>query len=68
MKTLLTVVMATLLLSSCAEECKTCYGIEAVNGVIITETEVGDFCGDEIEEKENQQLICIEGNCYFECR
>lgn len=57
------------LLSSCEEECKTCYVVEGDgNGGVYAEYEIGEFCGDEIEEKENEELYCIQGNCYNVCR
>ena len=61
--------LSVFLLTACEKECQTCYFIEKDdNGTLVTEAEVGEFCGDEIEEKEDQTLYCIQGTCYFDCR
>ena len=63
-----TILCLAFLLSSCEEECKTCYFIEATNGVPVNEHLDGEYCGEEIEERESQEFNCIQGDCYVECR
>lgn len=48
-------------------KCKECYLIEEVNGNK-SEYSIGELCGDEIEQKENEELNCSEGNCSYVCR
>ena len=49
------------------KKCKECYFIEEVNGVT-NEFALGEFCGEEIEEKENEEFTSVSGVCYNECR
>jgi len=53
-------------MTSC-KKCKECYFIETVNGNS-TETAIGEFCDEEIEEQENKQFIPVEGTAHIECR
>ncbi len=53
-------------LSSC-KKCKECYFVEEGNGTR-TEQALGEFCDDDIETKENEEFICIDGSCFIECR
>ena len=49
------------------KKCKECYFVQGSNG-IKNETPLGEFCGDEIENKENEVFTCIDGGCYNECK
>jgi len=53
-------------MTSC-KKCKECDCIETVNGNS-TETAIGEFCDEEIEEQENELFIHVEGTAYIECR
>ena len=63
---LITLICLTFSIAGC-KKCKECYLIEEVNGAK-TEFPLGKFCGDKIEDKENEEYTCFIGNCYNECR
>jgi hypothetical protein len=67
MKKFILIITCTIPFFLSCKKCKECYLIEESNGTI-TETPIGEFCGDEIEEKENQELIGVSGPVYNECR
>lgn len=49
------------------KKCKECYFVEEANGNK-TESSLGEFCGDEIDEQENKDFIANSGLAYIECR
>ena len=53
-------------MTSC-KQCKECYFIETLKGNS-TETAIGEFCDEKIEEQENKQFIPVEGTAHIECR
>jgi len=69
MKKALCVVAISFIFVSCKDNCKTCYLVaKDTNGTVVRETDVGEYCGDEWKTKEDTQLTCIAGPCYFDCR
>lgn len=66
MKVILILLISALTFISC-EKCKECYFIEENNGTT-TETPLGEFCGDEIDEQEAREFIPVTGTAYIECR
>ncbi len=60
------IILMTPVMISC-KKCESCYLIEEIGGTKV-ESSVGQICGDKIQEKENQELECNTGDCYYECR
>ena len=66
MKQLTFTIIVVLAISSCSK-CKKCYLVEESNGGT-NEFYDGKYCGEELEDKENQQAHCPQTNCSYECR
>ena len=62
----LIIVLGVFILSSC-NKCQECYLVEEIDGNK-TEYSIGEFCGDDINSKEAEQLICTQGTCYYDCK
>lgn len=52
--------------SSC-KKCKECYLVKT-NGTGRSERPIGERCGRDIRALENDQLICVDNQCAYECR
>ena len=61
------VLIITIIAFTSCNKCKSCYLIEETNNGT-NEFYEGTFCGDELDEKENQEAYCPQTTCTYECR
>lgn len=50
-------------------KCYDCYVIRTpIDGSPATETYAAKKCGNEVKQLENDELICVDAHCHYECR
>jgi|GEM_PF-762316 len=58
--------ISILFFASC-NKCKECFLVEKT-GSSKVESPVGERCGQEIEDLEKHDLVCLSDDCYYTCK
>lgn len=64
--TFIFIILFAILLISCGKTCKECYLIEE-HSEGSTKLSVGEHCESDIDDLENKEIKCIDGDCYYSC-